>query len=113
MAYKKEEGNTESVSIAQAAQKACSVAAEKPVNRPVKNYRCGNYSGAIWANEKDTKDGIVSFMTASLRRSWKDKTGMWRDETVSLRKNDIAKAILLLNKLQEEMFFSEEGENDE
>ena len=109
MAYKKEEGNTVSVSDVQRS----SVAAERPVNRPVKNYRCGNYSGAIWANEKDTKDGMISFMTASLRRSWKDKTGMWRDETVNLRKNDIAKAILLLNKLQEDMFFSEEAEEND
>lgn len=83
-------------------------------NRPVKSFRCGNFSGAIWANEKQMAEGMVSFMTASLRRSWKDKSGSWRDETVNLRKNDIAKAVLLLNKLQEEMFFSDlEGENDE
>lgn len=76
-------------------------------NRPVKSFRCGNFSGAIWANEKQMPEGMVSFMTASLRKSWKDKSGSWRDETVNLRKNDIAKAVLLLNKLQEEMFFSD------
>ena len=103
MAYTKEEG---------IAPKASSVAAEKPVNRPVKNYRCGNFSGAIWANEKDKGSEIISFVTASLRRSWKDKTGNWRDETINLRKNDVAKAILLLNKLQEDMFFSDIGGDD-
>lgn len=92
-------------------EEACSAAAEKPANRPVKSYRCGNFSGAIWANEKDTKEGSISFLTASLRRSWKDKAGSWRDETVKLRKNDVAKAMLLLNKLQEDMFFSE-AENE-
>ncbi len=104
MTYKQEEAGIPA--------KACSVAAEKPANRPVKSYRCGNFSGAIWANEKDTKEGSVSFLTASLRRSWKDKSGGWRDETVNLRKNDVAKAILLLNKLQEEMFFSEAEDNE-
>lgn len=85
-----------------------------PVNRPVKSYRCGNFSGAIWSNEKQMKEGMVSFMTASLKRSWKDKSGNWHDETVNLRKNDVAKAILLLNKLQEEMFFSDtESEENE
>ncbi|MFH1212279.1 MAG: hypothetical protein V1659_05135 [Candidatus Woesearchaeota archaeon] len=105
MTYKKEED-------AGVPAKAYSVAAEKPANRPVKSYRCGNFSGAIWSNEKDTKEGSISFLTASLRRSWKDKTGSWRDETVNLRKNDVAKAILLLSKLQEEMFFSEAEDNE-
>ncbi|MFH1066240.1 MAG: hypothetical protein V1734_07050 [Nanoarchaeota archaeon] len=82
------------------------------INRPVKSYRCGSLNGAIWANEKATTEGMVSFMTASLKRSWKDKSGNWKDESINLRKNDIIKAVLILNKMQEEMFFSEGAEND-
>jgi hypothetical protein len=47
-----------------------------------------------------------------LKRSWKDKSGNWKDESINLRKNDIIKAVLILNKMQEEMFFSEGAEND-
>lgn len=82
-------------------------------NRPVKNYRVGNFSGAVWKNEKDLgEDGIVSFLTATLRRSWKDKnTSMWRDETINLRKADLAKAIVILNKMQEDLMLANEGDD--
>ncbi len=86
-------------------------------SRPVKQYRIGNFSGAIWKNDKDLgENGIVSFLTASLRRSWKDKnTGDWREEVIKLRKADIAKAIVILNKLQEEIMLTnpEGGDEDE
>jgi len=85
------------------------------INRPIKNYRCGNLSGAVWFNERDTGEGIINFLTASLRRSWKDKkSGEWRDEVINLRKNDIPKAIVLLNKIQEDILLSNEaGDEDE
>lgn len=85
-------------------------------SRPVKQYRVGNLSGAVWKNEKDLdENGVVSFLTASLRRSWKDKkTGDWRDERINLRKADLAKAIVILNKMQEDMMLTNEGgDNDE
>lgn len=86
-----------------------------PPNRPVKQYRIGSFSGVIWKNQKDMgENGIVSFLTANLRRSWKDKnSGDWREETINLRKGDIAKAIVLLNKLQEDMMLAKEGDENE
>jgi len=88
---------------------------DMPPNRPIKQYRVGTFSGAIWRNEKDLgENGIVSFLTCSLRRGWKDKnSGNWRDETINLRKADIAKAIVILNKLQEDMMLSNDGGDDD
>ncbi len=86
-----------------------------PPNRPVKKYRIGSLSGVLWKNEKDMGDkGIISFLTANLKRSWKDKnTGDWRSETLNLRKSDIPKAVILLNKLLEEMYLNDmEDENE-
>ncbi len=85
-------------------------------NRPIKQYRAGNIQGAIWFNEREVKDAIVGFKTVSIRRSWKDKDkDLWREETINLRKQDIPKLMVILNKLQEELLLSdnEEGEDDE
>ena len=67
-------------------------------------------NGAIWANEKATTEGMVSFMTASFEEKLERQVRNWKDESINLRKNDIIKAVLILNKMQEEMFFSEGAE---
>ena len=52
----------------------------------------------------------VEFKTVSLRKSW-EKDGRWYDHTITnIRKNDIAKMILLLQKAQEELLLSKEEE---
>lgn len=78
-------------------------------NMPVKSFRCGNIQGAIWVNTRDINGQKVSFKTASLRRSWKQEGDVWRDEVINLRKNDVAKTIVVLNKMMEEMLLSDTG----
>ena len=83
-------------------------------NRPIKQYRAGNIQGAIWFNEREVKDAIVGFKTVSIRRSWKDKDkDMWRDETLNLRKQDLAKLAVIIGKLQEDLLLNEEGDDDD
>ena len=58
----------------------------------------------------------IEFKTVTLRRSWKDKEqNIWRDEKLNLRKADIPKILVILNKMQEELFLSQGdgGDDDE
>ncbi len=86
--------------------------ANKP---PIKKFRAGQLEAAIWFNEKKLKDDtLVGFKTVSLRKSWKDDEGVWRDATIQLRKHDVPKVIVLMNKAMEELLLAhEEKEEDE
>ena len=82
-------------------------------NRPIKKFRSGNIESAIWLNEKQDRDGNnISFKTASIRKSW-NQEGKWHDATINLRRGDISKAILVLQKAQEELLLAEELKEDE
>lgn len=84
-------------------------------NRPIQKYRSGQLEAAVWFNERKLKDdSIVGFKTVSLRKSWKDDEGVWRDATIQLRKHDIPRIIVLMNKVMEELLLAhEEKEEDE
>ena len=86
-------------------------------NLPVKKWRSGSFDCSVWSNKREIeRDGNkmeVEFKTVSLRKSW-EKDGQWHDNTIaSIRKNDIAKMILLLQKAQEELLLSKGGEGNE
>ena len=84
-------------------------------NRPINKWRSGQLELAVWLNERELKDGnIVGFKTLSLRKSWKDDQGVWRDATIQLRKHDIQRVLVLMNKAQEELLLqTDEKENSE
>ncbi len=84
-------------------------------NKPIKTYRSGNIQGALWLNEKEKNGQIIGYKTVSIRRSWKDaEKNIWRDETMNLRKQDLPKIILILQKLQEDVLLAqEEGEEED
>ncbi|MBS3168774.1 hypothetical protein J4216_06615 [Candidatus Woesearchaeota archaeon] len=90
--------------------------------RPIKKYRSGQLEAAIWFNERQIKDDTtVGFKTVSLRKSWKDDQGVWRDSTIQLRKHDVPKILVLMQKVMEDLLISqnekqhskEEDEEDE
>ena len=83
-------------------------------NRPLKKWRSGNISGALWFNERKVNgDTIVGFKTVSIRRSWKDKEkDLWRDETLNLRRQDLPKLMTILNQMMEELYLTD-NEGDE
>ncbi|MAG52765.1 MAG: hypothetical protein CMH62_02265 [Nanoarchaeota archaeon] len=80
-------------------------------NLPIKKWRSGSIDGAIWSNKRQIeRDGVVQeveFKTVTLRRSWKDKgEDVWRDERLNLRKTDIPKLLVILNKMQDELLLT-------
>jgi len=82
-------------------------------NQPIKKWRSGNISGAIWFNEREINGEKRGFKTATLRRSWKKEGDVWRDETINLRRHDIPKLMTILSKIQEELFLSQEEEDED
>ena len=82
---------------------------------PINKWKAGSISAAIWENKKDTENGSVTFNTISLSRAWKKKDEeIWRHDVLNLRKNDIQKAILVLQKAHEQMLLDEmESDTDE
>ncbi len=84
-------------------------------NRPIKKFRAGQLEAAIWLNERELKDKdqVVGFKTVSLRKSWKDNEGLWRDAVINLRKQDIPKVMVLMQKVQEDLLLAQEEEVEE
>ncbi len=77
-------------------------------NRPIKKFRAGGIEAAIWSNKKVKNDKEeIEFKTVSISRSWK-KADQWHSSVVHLRRNDLQKAILVLQKAQESLLL--EGE---
>ncbi len=78
---------------------------ESAPKRPFKEWKAGNLQAALWKNKKAMDDGSeIEFKTVSLTRSYR-KTGedIWRHDAINLRRNDLQKAILVLQKAQEEL----------
>jgi hypothetical protein len=83
-------------------------------NRPIKKFRSGNIEVAIWNNEKEFNGGLVEFKTISLSRSYKKKgEEIFRSDQINLRRNDLQKCILVLQKAQEELLLNQEQEEEE
>lgn len=84
-------------------------------NRPIKKWQAGNVHMAIFENEREVNGNMVTFKTASLSRSYKKKgEDIWRNEVINLRRGDIPKVILVLQKAQEELLLHhDEGEENE
>lgn len=85
-----------------------------PGNLPIKKFKAANIVAAIWSNKHDVDGAQVEFKTVSLSRSYKKKgEDVWRNDVVNLRRNDIQKAILVLQKAQEELLLSGSDEHGE
>lgn len=76
-------------------------------NMPIKKWRAGNIEAAIWLNKHES-DGIeVEFKTLSLSRSYKKRgEDTWRNDVINLRRGDIAKVMVVLQKAQEDLLLS-------
>ena len=83
-------------------------------NRPIKKFRSGNIEAAIWSNEKDFNGGLVEFKTISLNRSYKKKgEEIWRNEIINLRRGDIPRILLVLQKAQEDLLLNQKQAEEE
>ena len=82
-------------------------------NRPIKKWRSGSIEVCVWQNEKEMNGSIIGSKTVSLTRSWKKSDDdVWRSDVINLRKNDIGKVMMLLNKAHEEVFLNQEEEKE-
>ena len=83
-------------------------------NMPIKKFKAGNIEAAVWSNKREVNGATVEFKTVSLSRSYiKKGEDMWRNDVInSLRRNDLQKAILVLQKAQEELILSDHGEEE-
>ncbi len=82
-------------------------------NLPIEKFRAGNIEAAIWVNKKEVEGGIVEFKTVSLSRSYR-KTGedQWRSDVINLRRNDLQKIILVMQKAQEALLLTDRDEEE-
>ncbi|MBI4155011.1 hypothetical protein HY498_02925 [Candidatus Woesearchaeota archaeon] len=83
-------------------------------NLPIKKFRAGNIEVAIWSNKKNVNGAEVEFKTVSLGRSYKKKDeDIWRNEVINLRKGDLQKVLLVVQKASEELFLGGHDEGGE
>jgi len=76
-------------------------------NRPIKKWRSGAIEGCIWSNKRDVDGNEVEFKTISVSRSYKKKgEDIWRSDLLNLRKGDIPKVMVILQKIQEELLLT-------
>jgi len=83
------------------------------MNKPIKKYKSGSFEGAVWSNKRKVEETEVEFKTISLRKAWKDDKNLWRDSTINLRRNDIPRVMLILQKIHEELLLEDKGGENE
>lgn len=82
-------------------------------NKPIKDFRIGNLKAAIFLNEREHEGNLIGFKTVALSRSYKKKDEeVWRSEQINLRRNDIPKMILVLQKAYEELSLEEDDDEE-
>ena len=86
-------------------------------NRPIKKWKLGNLEICVWENKKEFNGGEVAYKTMTLTRSYKKKDeDIWRSEVINnIRRNDLTKFKLLLDKAEEYLYFEvneKGGENE-
>jgi len=88
---------------------------ESSPSRPYKEWRAGNVKVAVWKNKKTMDDGSeVEFKTVSLTRSYrKQGEDTWRHDAVNFRRNDLQKAIIVLQKAQQDLILSDDTKDSE
>ena len=64
---------------------------------PVKKFRAGQVSCALWENEVKVNGRTVRMLKATVERRYKDKDGNWKSSN-SLGRNEIPLAIYCLSK---------------
>jgi len=82
--------------------------------KPIKKWKAGSIEAAIFENEREVNGNLVNFKTISLSRSFRKKgEEIWRNEVIHLRRMDIQKVILVLQKAQEELLLSHPEKEEE
>ena len=67
------------------------------MTQPVKKFRAGTVSCAIWENEANVNGRKVTMLKATVERRYKDSKGEWRSSG-SFARNEIPLAVYCLQK---------------
>ena len=90
-----------------------SVNMQKKGSSPTYKEKAGSLSIAVFENEGKTKDGReFVFKTVNLQKGYKDKAGEWQNVSISLRSDDIPKAIMLLEMAYKDCVLKEKIEQE-
>ena len=90
------------------------VKGRKILNRPSKKWKSGGIEAAIWVNKRDIDGAEIEFKTVSLSRSYRKKgEDTWRNDVIHMRRGDIQKVMIVLQKAQEELYLTEKEGNEE
>jgi len=81
------------------------------MSQPIKKFRAGNVSAALWENEATVSGRTVRMLKATLDRRYRDSSGTWKSSG-SFSRNEIPLAVYCLQKAFEAMI-EEHGEDDE
>lgn len=82
---------------------------------PRLKIRVGNIQASVWRNKIKGQNGKSDFEvdTCSIQRSWKKAdSDEWDSETISLRKNDLVKLALIVQKLIEDQFLNKDDKEE-
>ena len=83
-------------------------------NKPIKDFRVGNLKAAIFLNQREVDGNLVGFKTVAVSRSYKKKDeDLWRSEQINVRRNDIPKMMLVLQKAYEELSLESDDDDEE
>ena len=80
--------------------------------QPVKKFRAGQVSCALWENEVNVNGRIVTMLKATVERRYKDKDGNWKS-TGSFARNEIPLAIYCLEKAFEAIVEEQQSKGEE
>ena len=80
--------------------------------QPVKKFRAGQVSCALWENEANVNGRIVTMLKATVERRYKDKDGNWKS-TGSFARNEIPLAIYCLEKAFEAIVEEQQSKGEE
>lgn len=78
-------------------------------NKPIFSVRAGSISASVFENTIKGSNGKADFkvQTINLQRSYtKDEGKTFENQNISLRKNDLAKLQVVLNKVLEQQFLN-------
>ena len=64
---------------------------------PLKKFRAGSVSRALWENEATVSGKTVTMLKASVERRYRDKDGNWKSSS-SFGRNEIPLAVYCLGK---------------
>lgn len=81
-------------------------------NTPKFKERAGTVSATVWENTQKDKDGKeFKNLSIDLSRSYKDKDDQWKN-TGSMRERDLPKAILVLQRVYEQIVLADSEGGD-